>query len=365
MTSQGDAGGLASPPDGPSATRVPGRRAPLEALAAAALFGAAAPLTKTLVYSLPALQLAGLLYLGAALAVVPLALRRQAGERLRLDAANRRRLLGAVLLGGIAAPLLFVLALKIASAASVALLLTLEVAATAALGALIFRDPLGARGWVGVAGIIAASALVAWGGGAPSVLASVLVGAACVGWALDNHLTALIDALPPARTTLIKGAVAGAFNLTLAALLTPSLPTLRAAGAALLIGGACYGLSLVLYIRAAQRLGAVRAQATFATAPFWGVGLAALVFGEGLSMVAAVAMGLAAGAVFLLLRDQHAHRHRHAALQHAHEHDHADGHHTHAHGDQSATSRHTHPHTHAETEHAHRHRPDLHHRHEH
>ena len=345
-------------------TRAP-QGAAWEALAAAALFGAAAPLAKTLVHRLPALELAGLLYLGAALAVAPLALRRPSGEPPRLDAANRRRLVGAVLLGGIIAPVLFLLALKIASAASVALLLTLEVAATAALGALLFRDPLGARGWAGVAGIVVAGVLVASGGGAPGLLAAALVAAACVGWAFDNHLTALIDALPPARTTLIKGAVAGACNLALGAWLTPHVPTLREAGAALAIGGACYGLSLVLYIRAAQRLGAVRAQATFATAPFWGVGLAALAFGDELSMVAAAAMGLAAVSVFLLLRDQHAHRHRHAGLDHTHEHSHDDGHHTHAHADLPAGQRHTHRHQHAETEHAHGHQPDLHHRHDH
>jgi drug/metabolite transporter (DMT)-like permease len=345
--------------------RLPGRgRAPLEALAAAALFGAAAPLSKLLVYQLPALELAGLLYIGAALAVAPLA-RRGSGNAAGLDAANRRRLAGAVLFGGIAAPILLLLALKIESAAAVALLLTLEVAATALLGALFFRDRLGGRGWLGVAGIIAASSAVGWGGGAPGVLAAVLVGAACLGWAIDNHCTALIDALTPARTTLVKGIVAGAINLLLAAGLTPQVPTLRQAAAGLAIGAACYGLSLVLYIRAAQQLGAVRAQATFATAPFFGVGLAALLFGEGLSLVATVAMAIAALSVFLLLRDQHAHTHRHAALSHTHEHAHDDGHHHHAHDGVPPSRRHTHAHAHEAVEHAHRHAPDLHHRHEH
>jgi len=338
--------------------------APIEALAAAALFGAAAPLSKLLVYSLPALQLAGLLYVGAAFAVAPLALRRSTAP-MRLDVRNSRRLAGVVLLGGVAAPILFLLALRIADAGSVALLLTVEVALTAVLGALFFRDPLGRRGWAGVIGIVAASALVAWGGGAPGVLTAALVSAACLFWALDNHWTALIDALSPAQTTLVKGAVAGAVNLALALWLTDSLPSLGEAGAALAIGAACYGCSLVLYIRAAQRIGAVRAQATFATAPFWGVGLSAVVFNEGLTIAAAIAMGLAAGSVLLLLRDQHAHAHRHLAVAHTHEHRHDDGHHLHAHAAGEAGQTHTHAHAHDELEHAHRHRPDLHHRHEH
>lgn len=36
---------------------------------------------------------------------------------------------------------------------------------------------------------VAAGILLAWGGGAPGAIAALLVGAACLGWALDNHLT--------------------------------------------------------------------------------------------------------------------------------------------------------------------------------
>ncbi|MDX2168043.1 MAG: DMT family transporter [Deltaproteobacteria bacterium] len=337
------------------------RGAVLEALAAAALFGAAAPLGKLLVYRLAPLQLAGLLYLGAALAVLPVAWRRGGP----MDGANRRRLAAAVLCGGIVAPVLLVLALRIADAAAVSLLLTLEVAATAALGALFFRDVLGRRGWVGIAGVLLASATLAWSGGAPGLLTAALVGLACLLWGLDNNLTALIDALPPARVTLIKGAVAGGCNLLLAALLMPEWPGLTDVAAALAIGALCYGLSLVLFIRAAQRLGAVRAQATFATAPFWGVALAAAVLGEALPIGAVGAMLLAGLSVFILVRARHTHWHRHEPLEHEHSHRHDDGHHAHEHDGLPADTRHTHRHAHGAIAHAHPHLPDLHHRHAH
>jgi drug/metabolite transporter (DMT)-like permease len=257
------------------------------------------------------------------------------------------------------------LALRFASAAAVALLLSLEVAATALLGALAFRDPLGRRGWLGVAAAVAAGVVLAWGGGVPGAIAALLVAAACLGWALDNHLTALIDTLPPVGTTLVKGAVAGATNLLLAAWLTPAWPSLVDAAAALAIGGACYGISIALYVHAAQRLGAVRAQALFATAPFWGVALAAALRGDRLSVASLVAIALAATAAGLILRDQHAHRHRHEALAHAHRHRHDDGHHDHPHPGLPPDVEHTHPHVHEAVEHSHRHVPDLHHRHRH
>ncbi len=342
------------------------KRGPVwDALLSAALFGAAAPLSKLLVERLPALQLAGLLYLGAALAVAPLVWRRRAAPRPSLDRANRWRLVGTIAAGGVVAPVLMVLALQISSAASVALLLTLEVAFTAALGALVFRDPLGPLGWLGTVGIMAAAAVVAWGGGTPGLLAALLVGVACLGWALDNHLTALIDALSPARTTVVKGVVAGGINLALASWLTPDMPAAVDVAAALAIGGLCYGVSLVLFIQAAQRLGATRAQATFATAPFWGVALAPLLFGVGLSLNATVALGLAGASVFLVQRDQHAHAHRHEAVEHDHWHAHEDGHHDHPHAEAAPDQGHSHPHAHEPGEHAHRHVPDLHHRHRH
>ena len=76
--------------------------------------------------------------------------------------------------------------------------LNLEAAATALLGRFVFRDQLGRYGWLGAGGIILASVLLSLGEGAAGIRAGVLVALACVAWAVDNHLTALIDGLPVA-----------------------------------------------------------------------------------------------------------------------------------------------------------------------
>jgi len=62
-----------------------------------------------------------------------------------LDRANRIRLLGAVILGGICGPLALLFGLRMA-AASVAMWLNLELVATALLGHFFFRDHLGRYG---------------------------------------------------------------------------------------------------------------------------------------------------------------------------------------------------------------------------
>ncbi len=338
----------------------------LLALLSALLFGAATPASKVLLDGFTPFQLAGLLYLGAALAMALPALR-HGGTSLpgSSDRPNRIRLFGAVLFGGILGPLALLFGLRFAEAASVSLWLNLELVATAVLGVLFFHDHLGRRGWLGVATALVASVLVAWGPSTAGFLAGALVLLACVCWGLDNHLTALIDGITPAQSTLWKGIVAGSVNLAIGLLLAPMTAAPGSIVLALLVGAFSYGASITLYIRAAQEIGATRAQVIFASAPFFGVALSVLLLGEAFSWIYALATPLFLVGTGLLLADSHAHDHGHSEVTHEHAHSHNDGHHTHAHDDLPSSARHNHPHTHQPLEHAHPHWPDLHHRHGH
>lgn len=337
----------------------------LKALAAAALFGAATPASKLLLGEFSAQALAGLLYLGAACATAPSLLRRRAHGAGRRSRVDRLRLAGAVGLGGIAGPVLLLEGLRLASAGSVALWLNLEMAFTAALGAWWFREPLGRLGWIGTAGVLGAGVAVAWGEGGSGAPAAGLVAAACGCWAIDNHLTARIEGITPARATFWKGAFAGTTNLSLALTISPLAAGPSAVGMALAVGALAYGASVTLYVSAAQQLGATRAQGAFATAPFFGAGLAFVALGEPIGAARAAGAALLAGSVLLLLRARHEHEHSHAALEHLHAHRHDDGHHAHAHEEQPTRPVHTHWHRHEPIVHAHPHWPDLHHRHPH
>jgi len=336
------------------------------ALAAAALFGAAAPACKLLLGSFGAFTLAGLLYLGAALATfAPWWRDLRAEGQPRLDARNFELLLGAIAAGGLVAPVLMLFALRLTLAGDVALLLNLELAATALLGVALFHEPLSRAGWLGVAGAIAAGALVGAGGGWPGWLAAALVAAACAGWGLDNQLTALQSGLTPAGITFWKGLCAGGVNLAIGLSLEPFAARPGEIAAALGVGALCYGASLVLYIAAAQQLGATRAHVGFASAPFLGAALSFAWLGEPLTPMNAAGAALLAASVALLLASRHGHAHVHGAQEHVHAHRHDDGHHLHAHPGLAPGARHTHWHRHEPLAHAHAHWPDLHHRHEH
>ena len=337
----------------------------VSALAAAALFGAAIPLCKPLLTELAPTTLAGLLYLGAAAALAPMALR-EGFPSFAGRGVNLARLAGVVVFGGALAPVLLLAALGRAPAGSVALWLNLEVVATALLARAFFREHLAAPGALAILLVCAASTLLALpthAGGAPAS-ALLLVAAACLCWALDNNWTSRIDAFTPAQSSFAKGLVAGSVNLALGLAGGGSL-TPANAGLALGLGAVCYGLSLALLVSAAQQLGAARSQLAFATASLWGVALAWLLLGEPVLPLQIAAGALMALALVLLGREGHGHWHQHQALTHRHAHRHDDDHHTHPHPEGLPEHSHSHEHHHAAQAHAPPHRPDLHHRHPH
>ncbi len=350
-----------------SVTRPSGVMRPyLLALLSAALFGWATPASKVLLDRVDPLQLAGWLYLGAALGVTP-AIVRGGGltSARRIGRDNLRRLVGSILLGGVVGPIVLLLGLRLASAASVSLWLNLELVATVVLGHLFFRDRIGGRGWVAAGGVLSACATLSMAEGPAGGVAVLFVAGACLCWGLDNHLTALIDGLTPQQSVFWKGLAAGTFNLAAAALSGSSLPDGRNVATGLLVGAVSYGLSITLYIASSQQLGAARAQMVFATAPFFGAGASALLLGEPLGVPHAVAAALLVLSLPLLVWDRHEHTHAHEAMEHEHLHRHDDGHHDHAHPGLPTRVVHSHRHVHAPIAHSHPHLPDLHHRHGH
>ncbi len=333
-------------------------------LAAAALFGASTPAAKALLGNVGPLALAGLLYLGAAAVALPFSLR-GGSRRLAWRRKNVLMLLGAVLFGGGVGPVLLLLGLSQAPAASVALWLNLETVATAVLGWAFFREHLDGRTWLAVLLAVVAGVVLASPSGFEFAPAAALVALACLCWGLDNNLAALVDGFTPAQTTLAKGVFAGSTNLALAFVLEPIDLSFTVVASALTVGALGYGLSLILYIQGAQRLGATRSQVLFSTAPFLGGFLAWSLLGEPVLATQLIAICVLIPALWLLLSARHDHEHTHEEQLHTHSHRHDDGHHEHAHSGVSAAARHTHEHSHQAGSHAHAHAPDLHHRHEH
>lgn len=340
------------------------QRYALLALASAALFGATAPALKPIAGAMHPVLLAGLLYLGSFMGLFAVRSVRGKVEEARLQRNDLPALGGAIVAGGMLAPVLLVWGLSGLAASSASLLLASEAVLTM-LVALLFREAVTGRVWVAAVLIFGAAALLAWSPGTRLLLSphALAVLAACLLWALDNNLTARIALADPFAIAMWKGLAAGAVNTVLGLALAPSAPAMSWA-AALVVGAIGYGVSLVLYVLAQRHLGAARTAAHFGTAPFFGAVLAVLLLNEPLSLSLGAAFALTAFGTWVAVSEQHGHEHDHEAMEHEHRHVH-DKHHQHAHQGDEGPEPHSHFHSHAPLRHRHAHFPDLHHRHRH
>lgn len=335
-------------------------------LASAFLFGAATPASKALLGDIKVQVLAGLLYLGAALGVLPMVIRERAFRwPWRAGRPTFLLLTGSIVMGGILGPLLLLLGLKASSSGSVSLWLNLEFVATVILGHYVFREHLAPRGWLAAGGTLIAAALLAGSEGGGRILPVVLITSGCLCWGFDNHFTALIDGISPAQTTLWKGVVAGAFNLLVGGALADGVGRPAVVFLAMFVGAVSYGISITLYVTTAQRLGATRSQMVFSTAPFFGLLLSVTVLGEAFTGAQAMAAGIIAVSIVVLFSEKHVHVHQHYSMSHLHLHKHDGSHHNHEHDGPGPAASHVHWHEHKPQAHAHEHWPDLHHRHGH
>lgn len=346
----------------------------IQALLAAALFGASAPFAKLLLGEVEPVLLAGLLYLGSGLSTALLGwAQRVRAKGVAVEAGLARQewpwLAGAVLAGGILAPIVLLFSLRETAAATASLLLNFEGLATTLIAVLFFQETI-SRKIAGAIGLIAAASIIlSWDSQGEWGLSLGALGIllACILWGLDNNFTRHISAKNPLTIVAVKGLVAGSFSLLLGLLLGNSFPNLLTVLGAMVLGSLSYGLSIMLFILAMREMGAARTSALFSTAPFIGAILSFLILREPLDMRFGLGFLVMVIGAYWLVGEDHGHAHHHAYLTHEHRHRHDDDHHSHDHPEEALPpdQSHAHPHEHSSGEHEHPHTPDLHHHHDH
>lgn len=339
------------------------------ALLAAALFGSSTPFAKLLVGSLSPILLAGLLYLGSGVGLTAVRLLRDRGWKTPgLPKSEWPWLMGAIFFGGVAAPVALMFGLLSTSGSTASLLLNLEAVLTALIAWVVFKENADRRVVVGMAAIVAGGVVLSYGTDSHSSagwLGTVLVGLACLCWAIDNNLTRKVSASDAVFIAASKGIVAGVVNTALALALGATWPSVWVSVGTMAVGLVGYGVSLVLFVLALRGLGTARTGAYFSMAPFIGAAVAVIVFGESTGLVFWLAAALMGFGICLHLTETHAHEHLHQPMEHDHVHVH-DEHHQHGHDfPWSGTGSHQHRHKHTSVRHFHPHFPDIHHRHGH
>ncbi|MBC3885119.1 DMT family transporter [Undibacterium griseum] len=335
------------------------------ALGAALLFGAGTPLAKLLLAGINPWMLAGLLYLGSGLGLTLYRLFTGA-ESAKLTGSEAWWFGGAVVSGGVIAPVLLMIGLSGMPASGASLLLNAEGVFTALLAWFAFKENFDRRIALGMLVIVLGAAVLSWPGQVEfsSIWPALAVLGACLAWGIDNNLTRKVSLSDATWIASVKGLVAGSVNLTLAFLVGAAWPHWPYGLGAMVVGFLAYGVSLTLFVVGLRHLGTARTGAYFSIAPFIGATLAVLL-GDPVTAPLLLAGSLMALGIWLHLTEHHEHEHTHEEMEHEHEHVH-DEHHLHDHEfPVAAGTKHSHPHRHEAITHSHKHFPDAHHRHEH
>lgn len=337
----------------------------LAALTAALLFGAGTPFAKLLLNAVNPWLLAGLLYIGSGIGLMIYRCLSKA-PAVTLPRHEALWFTGAIVAGGIVAPVLLMFGLTKTPASGASLLLNAEGVFTALLAWLAFKENFDRRIALGMAAIVAGAVVLSWQGDASfaGLWPSLALLGACFAWGIDNNLTRKVSLSDTTWIASIKGLVAGSANLALAFMLGASLPSLPNLALAMVVGFLSYGVSLALFVVGLRLLGTSRTGAYFSVAPFIGA-VIALAFGEPLTLPLVLAGALMALGIWLHLTEHHEHEHTHTELEHEHEHTH-DEHHQHTHDVPAKhCTKHNHYHRHSVFTHVHDHFPDAHHQHSH
>ncbi len=343
--------------------------APLYALASAVLFASGAPATKILVQSTTPTMLAGLLYMGTGLGftifLLLQSLKKGAAPRFIYAKQDLPWLVGAIIFGGVIAPLFLMMAMNGANASAVSLALNFEIVFTALIAGIIFKEHLPKRVILGLFFILLGAMSLCFRTDLSLSWPLLFAVGASLFWSIDSNFTAKIKNLDAIQIAQLKGLVAGSFNIVMAFALGSHLPNAPIILGAAATGIISYGTSLSLFIVAMRTLGAARAVAYFSTEPFIGSLLSVIILKEPITTSLIFAALFMAVGVWLHLTEQHGHEHAHAELTHEHMHTH-DEHHQHKHDTEGSSEEpHTHVHTHEPLTHTHDHYPDSHHMHDH
>lgn len=280
------------------------------ALMAALLFGASTPFAKELLGHTNSILLAGLLYLGSGIGLSTLIglrtlFHRRAPERLHLSISDWFWIIAGVVVGGVLAPMLLMAGLSRTNATAGSLLLNFEAAFTGTLAWLFFKENVTRPVVWGIGLITFAGLLLSYSdlGTLKFDWASPLIAGACLCWAIDNNLIRKVAQSDALKIAALRGLLAGSVNVTLASTLGTTWPATPFVLQSAALGFLSYGLGLAFFIVALRHLGAARAGANFAVAPFIGAAASVLFFGENLTRWILVSAVLMAFGLWLLIAE--------------------------------------------------------------
>ena len=324
------------------------------AFLAAVFYAINVPISKVLLQHVGPTTMAAFLYLGAGIGIGMMSLfnKKDREKAESLTKADLPYIVGMIVLD-IAAPIFLMLGFSYGSSANASLLGNFEIVATTVIALILFKEAVTKRLWLAIWPITLSSIMLSLEGTDSFHFSycSLLVIMATVCWGLENNCTRELSSKSTYQIVMLKGLCSGLGALVIALVKKESFPGFGFIAIALALGFVAYGLSIFMYVRAQNVLGAAKTSAYYAVNPLIVALLAFVFLSEALSWMYVIALivmviGSALVVVDTFIR-QHDHEH-----QHTFTHSHGGSTHTH-------TVRHSHVHKHYLTEEKHRHRHSI------
>lgn len=327
-------------------------KAILYAFLAAIFYAINVPISKILLVNVGPTTMAALCYLGAGIGVSILGVLNKNKKKNieKLSKSDLPFVFGMIILD-IAAPIFLMLGISYGSSANASLLGNFEIVATTIIALLIFNEGVSVMLWIAILLITISSIILSLDGIGSFQFSygSLFVLLATICWGFENNCTRKISSKSTYEIVILKGIFSGLGSLTIAIIKGENFPELKYIVAALVLGFVAYGLSIFLYVRAQNFLGAAKTSAYYAINPFIGAFLAFIFLGETLSFMYLVALIIMILGSILVVLDtmakKHYHRHYHT-FSHIHDgslHTHTISH-THGHYHCFVNDNHTHHH---------------------
>lgn len=298
-----------------NSSKIAGNKKPkaiLYALLAAVFYALNVPMSKILLEHVGTTMLAALLYLGAGIGIglgagVAGGIKRLTAKNTGIERLTKKDfpfVVGMILLD-IAAPIFLMLGLHYGTSSNASLLGNFEMVATTVIALFVFKEAVSKRLWGAIALITLSSILLSFEG-ADSLHFSygslfVLLATTC--WGFENNCTRKISSKNTYEIVVLKGIFSGLGSMLIAFATGEHLPEIKYIGLALLLGFVAYGLSIFLYIRAQNVLGAAQTSAYYAVAPFVGASLSFLFLREPLTGIYLVALAVMIAGTALVVAD--------------------------------------------------------------
>jgi len=263
------------------------------AVLAALFYAISIPVSKILLGNISPTFNASFLYLGAGLGIGLFYLFnfKKEDKEQRLLKSDFPYVIGMIVLD-IAAPIILMFGISIGKAANASLLSNFEIVATALIALLIFKEKISRRIWVAIVLIIISSTLLSFEGveSFSFSFGSVLVILATVCWGFENNCTRKISNKSTYEIVFLKGIFSGLCSFVVALLIRDSFPEIKYILLAMALGFVSYGLSIFLYVKAQNVLGAAKTSSFYALAPFIGALISFIFIDEQLSYIYIIAL---------------------------------------------------------------------------